>query len=158
MKAYHILLSSCLTIFLYFSLQAIWGPAGMQACSDLNQYKNRLAVSIDQLREFEMKLSSDLTRLETDPSRLQQEAYRIGLVGSNEIRIRIPEIPSSTMSAPTVIAQRPVESAASQAIISGVSISVGLVLLFFLVFLNFEVDIIFETAGSGRKKMIRRPV
>ena len=151
MKLFHILVASCLTVFLFFILQAIWGPAGANSCAEMNLYKARLEISIEQLNDFQVQLNSDLARLESDEARLRQEAYRIGLVGANEVRIRIPFQATETIVAPGNIAQKPQDSNKVQALISGISISFGLVMLLLMGFINFEVGLI---GGKPNKRRL----
>ena len=154
MKLFYIIVSSCLSIFLYFVLQSIWGPAGSNSCMEMVLYKGRLETSIEHMKDFKSQLDSDLSRLETDEARLRQEAYRVGLVGQDEVRIRLPMSASDSISLPGNIAPKPLENGNSQAIITGISISLGLVFWLFLMFINFEIELI---GTKGRRRPLPKP-
>lgn len=116
---------------------------------EMKLYKARLEVSIEQLSDFQTQMLSDLTRLETDEARLREEAYRIGLVGGNEVRIRISLPTNEIIDVPGNIAQRPQENSNLQAVICGISLSFGLVMLLLMGFINFEVELM---GGKTKKR------
>ena len=154
MKLFHIVISCCVGLFIYFVLQALWGPAGITALAEIESYKTRLEANIDQLQAIQVQMNSDLDRLASDTSRLRSEAYRIGMVGNDEVRIRLPQDHSVAEITPGTIATKPQENTISQALITGAAISVSLILLLILTFIRFEADML----TGGKQKRRRRPV
>lgn len=149
MKLFYLTVSACLSLFLFFMLQAVWGPSGANACNELAQYKQRLQTSIASLQDFSDQMNSDLSRLAGDESRLRQEAYRIGMVAGDETRIRLPLPAEELVKSTGTIASRPADDKGAQAVIAGVSVSFGLVLFLFLSFVQLEWDLI---GGRGNRR------
>lgn len=139
MKLFHLVISSSVTLFLYLVLNGVWGVSGTQDFRELLEYRARLDDSILQLQTRQQAMMSDLERLRQDPSRLREEAHRIGMVGAEEIRVRVPMEASSAGLPPAAgIAQKPEPRAVPRPLITGVSISLGTILLLVLTLCDFE--------------------
>jgi hypothetical protein len=133
-------------------LNAVWGVCGAQDFQELANYQSRLRQSISSLEQTRQYMETELERLRHDPSRLRQEAHRIGMIGANETRIKIPADLSVDPASPVAdIASKPDERALPKALITGVSLSLGIVLLLVLTLLDLETNL------AGNPSPRRRP-
>lgn len=139
MKLFHLVVSSSVSLFVYLVLNAIWGISGIQDFQDLLEYRAKLNSSIMQLRERQDAIACDLDRLRNDPSRLREEAYRVGMVGPGEIRVNVPMTPPPVGLPPAVgIVNKPESHAVAKPVITGLAISLGIILLLVLTMHDFE--------------------
>jgi cell division protein FtsB len=139
MKLFHLVVSGSVTVFLYLVLSALWGSAGTQDLQELQEYRNRLEQSIGKLERDSQSLAADLERIKDDPGRLHVEANRIGMVSPDEIRIKLPEeIIPAVAPATAAIAEKPQSRAEARPVITGISISLGIILLLVMTIYDFE--------------------
>jgi hypothetical protein len=88
-------------------------------------------------------MEEELYRLRHDPSRLRQEAHRIGMLSENEIRVRMPASLPDAVGIPTAgIASKPESKALSKPLITGISVSLGIMILLIMTLIDFETTLI----------------
>jgi cell division protein FtsB len=152
MKLFHLVVSCSVTVFLYLVLSALWGSSGTQDFQELQEYRARLEQSIGKLEHDRQLLADDLERLKEDAGRLREEANRIGMVAPGEIRIKLPEeIAAPVAPATAAIAEKPSSKAAARPVITGISISLGIILLLVMTIYDFEAS--FQRGSSyGRRR------
>jgi hypothetical protein len=150
MKLFHLVVSTSISLFLFLAISSIWGSSGIAAYGELLSYRERLTQSVVELQQVQDTISDDLYRVQQDPERLRQEAHRIGMIGETEVRIRLPaNLPVTTIQA-TTMTPKPEPRAASRALITGISLSFGLILFLLLT--------IFDLESQLGEPSVRRPV
>ena len=156
MKLAHIVVSLSLSVFIYSCLDSIWGNIGTVAIKDLTTYEQKLRSNVEALEEQNLHLSMDAQRLQTDPGRLRQEAYKIGMLEKGDVKLRIPDSPNTAQPiSPGTVLTRPIIDGSARALIAGVSISLGFVSLLLITLLQFELGLAKKTNLARKHQGIR---
>ena len=83
-------LSAYVAFMIHMLLTLVFGPTGIVAVRDLNQYRKRLEYNIGQLSGIHTDLNAQLERLVSDRETIALLARQLGYLGENEGSIRIP--------------------------------------------------------------------
>jgi cell division protein FtsB len=151
MKLFHLIVTASLTVFMYCALSVIWGTAGNQEYLELVEYQTRLELSLEKLQQTNERLEGELNRLNNDPSRLKEEAHRIGMVDTDQILVKLPANINQDEPTDNQFCIKPASRAFSPALISGIAVSLGIILLLILTLFDLETSLI----GSQNTKKRR---
>jgi cell division protein FtsB len=83
-------LSAYVAFMINMLLTLVFGPTGIVAVRDLNQYRKRLESNIGQLSVIHTNLNAQLERLVSDKETIALLARQLGYFEENEGSIRIP--------------------------------------------------------------------
>ncbi len=138
-------LAFCIFFSSFQFFQSIWGPAGIEALAELEKYEQRLQLNIIDLENIKHQYGSEIDRLSSDATRLQDEAQRLGLISKYDIAIRTRSQADLTHFSPGKVMTRTSNSNQSNSLSLGVSLCLALLSLIVLNLLSLE-------PSSGRRR------
>ncbi|TVR69410.1 MAG: septum formation initiator family protein [Spirochaetaceae bacterium] len=89
MKPSWLVIAALLGLGVYLALELLFGPYGFIAYRQLERFRERSVLELNELHRQTEELQRQVRMLTTDAETIRMEARDIGLVGRNEVVLRL---------------------------------------------------------------------